>query len=163
MYTRNSITSTISNSYSTGSVSGGISGGLVGSLASGTIVMVINSYWDTETSNQSTSSGGGIGKTTTELQVEKTTTNLYSTWDNLIWDFSNGYYPQIKKYDSVEIFPEKSYYVNWDFDNDWEYNENSYPTYSSFLLIFNPLIFLLLPSNFPVNLFESSPIGSQLE
>jgi len=56
---------TVSDSYSTGSVTGNYSvGGLVGYNAHGT---VSNSFWDTETSGQSTSDGG-IGKTTAEMQ-----------------------------------------------------------------------------------------------
>jgi hypothetical protein len=60
--------STVSNSYSAGSVTcaGNVSlyvGGLVGT-GSG---IVSNSFWDTETSGQSTSDGG-IGKNTTEMQ-----------------------------------------------------------------------------------------------
>ena len=55
----------ISRSYSTGAVSGDVDiGGLVGRNYEGTIS---NSFWDTETSGQSTS-GGGTGKTTAEMQ-----------------------------------------------------------------------------------------------
>jgi hypothetical protein len=59
------VPSTVSNSYSTGSVTGETYvGGLVGENAKGT---VSDSFWDTETSGQSISSGG-TGKTTAEMQ-----------------------------------------------------------------------------------------------
>jgi hypothetical protein len=56
---------TVSRSYSTGTVTGDEDvGGLVGRNYEGT---VSNSFWDTEASGQYTS-GGGIGKTTAEMQ-----------------------------------------------------------------------------------------------
>ena len=74
---------TITNSYSTGSVSGNCGncyvGGLVGYNPGGTIT---NSYWDIETSGQS-SSAGGEGKTTAEMKQQAT----FVDWDFLnIWD-----------------------------------------------------------------------------
>jgi The GLUG motif len=58
--------STVSNSYSSGLVTGNYSvGGLVG--LDSYLLNVINSFWDTETSGQSTSAGG-MGKNTTEMQ-----------------------------------------------------------------------------------------------
>jgi chitodextrinase len=66
--------SIIMNSYSTGSVSGIRDiGGLV-SFCRG--VPVLNSYWDIQTSGQS-SSAGGIGKTTAQMKNQIT----YHTWD----------------------------------------------------------------------------------
>ncbi len=69
----------VNNSYSTGNVSGGtvFVGGLVG--ANHNSSSVNNSFWDTETSGQS-SSDGGTGKTTAEMQV-------FSTFLNAGWDF----------------------------------------------------------------------------
>ncbi|ENX61301.1 MULTISPECIES: filamentous hemagglutinin N-terminal domain-containing protein [Acinetobacter] len=67
---------TVENSYSNGAVTGvNHVGGLIGDdpYANG---IVINSYWNTETSGQSTSAGG-IGKTTAELQKILT----FSGWD----------------------------------------------------------------------------------
>ena len=56
---------TVSNSYSTGSVSANqYVGGLVGYSEEGT---VSSSFWDTESSGQSTS-GGGTGKATTDMK-----------------------------------------------------------------------------------------------
>ncbi len=69
--------STIQNCYSTGEVSGEEStGGLIGRLENATVT---DSYWNIETSTQ-TSSAGGEGKTTSEMK------NI-STYEN--WDFTN--------------------------------------------------------------------------
>ncbi len=68
----------VTNTYSTGGVSGTLSftGGLIG-LSHTTIH---NSYWDIETSGQSSSSGGGEGKTTAEMKQQATFVG---------WDFTN--------------------------------------------------------------------------
>ncbi len=93
MFTRDTIISKIINSYSIGQVSNNLrSGGIVGRNRDASIT---NTYWNTETSGQSTSAGG-IGKTTSELQVLKTSTNLYSNWSNSIWEFSTSDYPVLK-------------------------------------------------------------------
>ncbi len=77
-------TSTISNSYSTGSVSGSSSvGGLVGINAGS----VSNSFWDTETSGQS-SSAGGTGRTTTEMKTASTFND--AGWSTSIWKIGDG-------------------------------------------------------------------------
>ncbi len=62
---------TITNSYSTGSVSGSFVGGLVGIDSYGTYN---DDFWDTQTSGQTTSAGG-TGKTTIEMQTLSTFTN----------------------------------------------------------------------------------------
>lgn len=73
----NTTTFTIISCYSTGAVSAGDNssniGGLCGDNTYGT---VINSYWDVNTSGQ-TSSHGGTGKTTTEMQTQ----NTFIDWD----------------------------------------------------------------------------------
>ncbi len=67
---------TVSNSYAIGSVNGDIHvGGLVGANVEGTVT---DSFWDTETSGQSTSDGG-TGKTTAEMQDISTFPG--ATWD----------------------------------------------------------------------------------
>ncbi len=72
---------TISTCYSTGLVSGNDRvGGLVGD--NGRQGTIIGSFWDTETSAQTTSSGGGTGKTTAEMQTA-------TTFLNARWDFAN--------------------------------------------------------------------------
>ncbi len=70
----------ISNCYSVGSVTGttGV-GGLIGSKSEHGMSSVTYSFWDTETSGQSTSDGG-TGKTTAEMQME-------STFTDAGWDF----------------------------------------------------------------------------
>ncbi len=66
----------VSNSYSIGSVTGNQHvGGLVGANIGGTVT---NSFWDTETSGQSTSDGG-TGTTTAEMQDISTFSG--ATWD----------------------------------------------------------------------------------
>lgn len=67
----------ITNCYSVGAVSGDTSiGGLIGGNMSGSVV---DSFWDKTTSGQS-SSAGGTGKITSEMQTE-------STFTNAGWDF----------------------------------------------------------------------------
>ena len=66
----------ITNCYSAGSVVGNIFvGGLVGSTMGGAVT---DSFWDIETSGQSTSAGG-TGKTTAEMQMASTF--LETGWD----------------------------------------------------------------------------------
>jgi hypothetical protein len=73
---RNEATGTVNDSYSTGSVTGNTRvGGLVGYNNVGT---VSNSFWDTQTSGQATSSGG-TGKTTAQMKDIDTFTG--AGWD----------------------------------------------------------------------------------
>ncbi len=68
----NSWQATVSNSYSTGSVTGDEdAGGLVGRNSA----TVDSGFWDTQTSGHHTS-GGGTGKTTTEMKNIATFTNM---------------------------------------------------------------------------------------
>jgi hypothetical protein len=68
---------TLTNCYATGSVAGSANvGGLIGSSFSASIT---NCFWDTETSG-TTTSAGGTGKTTAEMQTQSTFTG---------WDFTN--------------------------------------------------------------------------
>ncbi|MBU0475420.1 MAG: T9SS type A sorting domain-containing protein [Bacteroidetes bacterium] len=85
----NNSSSTIDKCYSTGLVTGDQSlGGLVGSNSA----TVTNSFWDTQTSGQATSSGG-TGKTTTEMKLNSTF--LEAGWESDIWNMdaviNNGY------------------------------------------------------------------------
>ena len=103
-------------SYSTGRVSGSTNiGGLVGSNRRGT---VSDTYWDTQTSGQTTGVGGGDstgvqGRTTAQLQSPIGYAGIYSTWnadlDNAdgddnsatgtddFWDFgTSSQYPALK-------------------------------------------------------------------
>jgi hypothetical protein len=82
---KNDYNSTISNSYSTGTVSGtSYIGGLVGYNNYNSTVT--NSFWDTQTSLQTTSAGG-TGKITNEMQVIETFTNTETTGLDAAWDF----------------------------------------------------------------------------
>ena len=73
--------STITASYATGPVTGeDDAGGLVGSNESaGATGTVTGGYWDTTTSGRTTSDGGA-GKTTTELQAPDGYTGIYAGW-----------------------------------------------------------------------------------
>ena len=97
----------ITASYSTGAVTGTGSnvGGLVGNSSGGTIT---NSYWNTDTSSQTTSSGG-VGKTTNDLATPEQSdgyAGIYANWNlNLDstaggddpWDFGTAsQYPALK-------------------------------------------------------------------
>ena len=75
--------SRIANSYAVGRVTGSSDvGGLAGySYATSSVV---HSYWDTQTSGVSRSSGG-IGKTTRELQAPTGSTGIYSRWNADWW------------------------------------------------------------------------------
>jgi hypothetical protein len=75
---------TVANCYSTGFVWGHSDvGGLVGSVFAGPVA---DSYWDIETSGETTSAGG-TGKTTTEMQTASTF--LDAGWD-FVGEAANG-------------------------------------------------------------------------
>ena len=82
----------ITASYATGTVSGRYRvGGLVGDGGNAQF-----SFWDTETSGL-TSSSGGAGKTTAELQSPTVNTGIYARWDPNWWDFgTSSQYPVLK-------------------------------------------------------------------
>src|SRR3989339_86776 len=82
----------ITNSYATGRVTAYfLQGGLIGWNNGGTIT---NSYWDKETSGQTTS-GGGTGKTTAEMKTQST----YIGWDfTNIWCMCTNDYPKLKAF-----------------------------------------------------------------
>ncbi|MBF0325573.1 MAG: filamentous hemagglutinin N-terminal domain-containing protein [Alphaproteobacteria bacterium] len=95
----------ISNSLSYGPVSGGNStGGLVGDndvylgLSSGVIT---NSFWNTETTGQNTSSGGGTGLTTAQMNDPATFTN--AGWDASFWNLTAGSAPTLKSVGSTGV------------------------------------------------------------
>ena len=98
---QNSGATSITNSYSTAAVSAAPSslrvGGLVGRSNGGTVTA---NYWDTQTSDQS-SSPAGTGKTTAELQSPTapgaTATDTYHGWSADVWDFgTSSQYPVLK-------------------------------------------------------------------
>lgn len=67
------------NSYSRGAVSGSMCGGLIASGDGNEegASMIFSSYWDTETSGQAASPGGGTGYSTAIMQMQA----AYSGWD----------------------------------------------------------------------------------
>ena len=77
---------TVTESYATGSVEGD---GDVGGLVGREFGEVTDSYWDTETSGQSTSDGDATGLTTAEMQGSEAETNMdgfdfANTWDSVL-------------------------------------------------------------------------------
>jgi filamentous hemagglutinin family protein len=63
-------------------------GGLVGENNAGT---VINSFWDMDTTGQSTSAGGGTGLNTAGMKTAATF--LAAGWSTMTWDLADGSYP----------------------------------------------------------------------
>ena len=87
--------SVITSSYATGNSAGGGLVGVNSNRSGDTSGTVTASYWDTETSGQSTSDGGE-GKTTSELQSPTSNTGIYATWDDDVWDFgTSSDYPSL--------------------------------------------------------------------
>ena len=91
---------TITSSYATGSVTGtNYVGGLVGYLSSISSFVISASYWDTQTTGQTSSAGSENreGKTTAELQTPTNASGIYVTWDSDVWDFGTStQYPVLK-------------------------------------------------------------------
>ncbi len=88
---------TVNNSYATGAVEGNSS---VGGLAGAGSGVFYNSYWDIQTTGQSTSVGG-TGKTTTEMMQKAT----FTSWDFInIWNIGeNQTYPYIRVYPAGDL------------------------------------------------------------
>ena len=97
---------TITASYATGPVTGVRNvGGLVGrNRLSGSTGTVTTSYWDTTTSRR-TSSAGGQGRTTGQLQTPTGYSGIYAQWNvdldgdgeaNDPWHFDTGKYPALQ-------------------------------------------------------------------
>ena len=90
----------INNSYSSGyASSNGAVQGMLGSSAQ-TLVSVIDSYYDRTVSNYTRPNDPefkfGVPKTTSELKVLKSSTNLYTNWSDSAWIFSDTGYPEIR-------------------------------------------------------------------
>ncbi|MCK9409144.1 MAG: T9SS type A sorting domain-containing protein [Bacteroidetes bacterium] len=92
-------TSTVSFCYSTGSVnSSSDAGGLIGFTWDS---QVDKSFWDTQTSGQSTSAGG-TGKTTAEMKTQSTFTD--SSWNfTTVWEITSGQYPTLQGVSDVAL------------------------------------------------------------
>ena len=98
------LTGSLTASWSAGRVTASSGGGLVG--ATGGSSTLTNSYWDTGTSGWSTSAGG-VGKTTRDLQRPTGYSSIYANWnlnldgdantDDDPWDFGTSrQYPALK-------------------------------------------------------------------
>ena len=100
----------ISNCYSIGRVSGSNSvGGLVGRhWASGPIEPItINSFWDIQTSGQTSSPGGGIGKTTAQMKTKSTFTSAGWDFTSPVWVIDEyGDYPHLRWEVNILYVPE---------------------------------------------------------
>ena len=91
------------NSYATGELSfedprsqRRVAGGLFPSVEGRNSPDASNSYWDTDTTGQTTSAAGE-GKTTSELQSPTSNTGIYAEWDPAVWDFgTSSQYPTLK-------------------------------------------------------------------
>ncbi len=87
----------MANSYSTAAVeatnpAGNDIGGLVALRPDDDSIEINDSYWDTDTSGQTDSPGGGTAMTTIELQMqtnETTPTGIYANWSQDDWDFGD--------------------------------------------------------------------------
>ena len=85
----------ITNTYATGAVTatGGTAGGLIGFSKDSPTVN--KSYWNSQTTGQTTSTGGGTAQTTEQLQGLTATTTGWSADD---WDFgSDSQYPALRR------------------------------------------------------------------
>ena len=76
----------VSNGYSIAEVGNINGGGLIGSNINSAPVR--DSYWDIETSERTTSVGG-IGRTTAQLQMPSGATGIYANWSSGDWDFGD--------------------------------------------------------------------------
>jgi hypothetical protein len=84
---------TVSNSYSTGNVTGDRDvGGLVGY---GIFGSVSDSYWDTEATGQSSSDGGNVITTTSEMQGSSAEGNMNLDFKDT-WSTVEGDYPELQ-------------------------------------------------------------------
>ena len=103
----------IIRSYSIGSVTGGGTnvGGLLGRNNTGSVTV---SFWNTETSGQTSSPGGGTGKTTTQLQ----TPTDYWEYDELNDDYINTIY---LSWDDDDIDGDGEADAPWNFGTDSQY------------------------------------------
>ena len=80
---------TIEKSYSTGTVSGNTNvGGFIGNIETGSDYDILDSFWDTETSGQSTSAGDETGKTTAEMKDRDTFTDTATSGLSEAWDMA---------------------------------------------------------------------------
>jgi hypothetical protein len=106
--------STISKSFSTGLVSPGTGRGFIGENNE---TGVTECYWDTETSGQSSSNGGGTGKTTAQMKNQATFTNYQFGTEWAMSDTVNNGYPYLSPWFTWagRINDDWNNANNWDF------------------------------------------------
>jgi filamentous hemagglutinin family protein len=100
----------ITDSYNAGSVTGSsFTGGLVGRYWAGAVT---NSYWDTDTSGQSTSPGGGTGLTTAQMKQQAN----FTGWDfGATWNIDAGSsYPYLRANEQIPHPGLLSLAIFWD-------------------------------------------------
>ena len=90
---------TVYYSYARGVVSGGNSGGLLYPSADQYGINGQQTYWDTQTTGQTTSNGG-TGQTTSNLKTPTGATGIYSSWPTATWDFGTAIQYPALKYDT---------------------------------------------------------------
>ncbi len=83
-------TARVINSYSIAEVRSTQAGGLSGSSDTNNRGLVLDSYWDTETSRRTESLGGGTGLMTAQLQMPTGATDIYANWSSDDWDFGTS-------------------------------------------------------------------------
>ena len=93
---------TITNAYAAGEVMGGFYvGGLVG--WNGSLATISNSFWNTETTGKATSSGGGIGLTTAQMQDPAN----FAAWDiggeNSVWIMGGNGIPVLRPFPEITL------------------------------------------------------------
>ncbi|MBU0466637.1 MAG: S8 family serine peptidase [Nanoarchaeota archaeon] len=83
--------------YSNIFVNGATSGGIIGFVEEPARIIMNLSYWDTQTSGQSESAGGGDGRTTEEMTTVPRPNNTYVDWDFFaVWEQEDGDYPKLR-------------------------------------------------------------------
>jgi len=115
--------SDVKRSYSTGLVSPGTGMGLIGDTdTQWGQNSVLWSYWDTQTSGQSTSNGGGTGMTTAQMKDKNTFSGWYFAIDWAMCDTVNNGYPYLPK--DILIW-EGSINSDWNTPGNWGAMEGS--------------------------------------
>jgi hypothetical protein len=92
------LSGSINRTYATGNVTASLqnAGGLVGRGAPS----VTESYWDVNSTGQSSSDGfGSVGLTTNEMQGAAAKTNMSGFDFNNTWEVASGQYPQLRVFD----------------------------------------------------------------
>ena len=92
---------TITMSFATGRVSGA-GRTSVGGLAGQTSDTASLSYWDTQTTGQ-TRSSGGVGRPTVQLQSPTGNTGIYANWNPNWWDFGTASQYPVLKVDGLSV------------------------------------------------------------